>query len=56
VCSNGETARLLVVNDEMEKNDIQKLVKSKSECVTFEANSGEITREVWQRFRFFCTT
>jgi uncharacterized protein (UPF0218 family) len=50
VYRNGKTVRLLIVFDEMEKNDIQKLVRSKSERVTFEANSGKITSEVWQRF------
>jgi hypothetical protein len=41
VYRNGKTVRLLIVFDEMEKNDIQKLVRSKSERVTFEANSGK---------------
>jgi ribonuclease HIII len=43
VYRNGKTVRLLIIFDEMEKNHIQKLVRSKSERVTFEANSGEIT-------------
>ena len=34
----------------MEKDDIQKLVRTKTAHVTFEANSGKITSEVWQRF------
>jgi hypothetical protein len=34
----------------MEKDDIQKLIRTKSARVTFEANSGKITSEVWQRF------
>jgi hypothetical protein len=37
----GKTVRLLIAFDEMERNDIQKLVRSKSERVTFEASSGK---------------
>jgi hypothetical protein len=36
--------------EKTEKDDIQKLVRTKSARVTFEANSGKITSEVWQRF------
>jgi hypothetical protein len=34
----------------MEKDDIQKLIRTKSAPVMFETNSGKITSEVWQRF------
>ena len=37
VYRNGKTVRLLIIFDEMEKNNIQKLVRSKSERVTFES-------------------
>jgi hypothetical protein len=45
-----KTVRQCAVFEKMEKDDIQELVRIKSAGVTFEANSGKITREVWQRF------